>query len=404
MATAYYPKNGSYVAWTPDMVGALGSKKVNGYYGMATPAGSDGDWIRTTSNGILPYASGSNCALGTKVWRFNEAWIDTTHGVLDGNAKTATEIATKATYAEKTTANVNYYQLGSITCTHKNERVSETFLCIARQDACIMNISTYSTDNTFFQDPKVSYTFLTPNAKATFYDNIYVGLDKKGTAGNTFSIWMKRAQYGESMKMIPLGANIDKGFAISWKSYGDTDAGSTTAPIFGQSASCNIIQQDRGNYAPSAHTHTKSQITDFPKSMPASDVYAWAKASTKPSYTKAEVGLGNVDNTADSAKSVKYATSAGSANAVAWGNVTDKPSTYAPSAHTHTKSQITDFPTSMPASDVYAWAKASSKPSYSWEEITSKPSTFPPSAHTHDYITVSTTQPTSSTCKIWIKP
>lgn len=56
-----------------------------------------------------------------------------------------------------------------------------------------------------------------------------------------------------------------------------------------------------------------------------------------------------------------YASSAGS---VAWGNVSGKPS-------------------SMPASDVYAWAKASSKPSYSWSEIGSKPSTFTPAAHTH---------------------
>lgn len=46
----------------------------------------------------------------------------------------------------------------------------------------------------------------------------------------------------------------------------------------------------------------------------------------------------------------------------------------APSSHTHTRSQITDFPSSMPASDVYAWAKASTKPSYSWSEISSKPS------------------------------
>ena len=45
----------------------------------------------------------------------------------------------------------------------------------------------------------------------------------------------------------------------------------------------------------------------------------------------------------------------------------------APSSHSHTKSQITDFPTSMPASDVYAWAKASTKPSYVWSEIGSKP-------------------------------
>ena len=87
--------------------------------------------------------------------------------------------------------------------------------------------------------------------------------------------------------------------------------------------------------AASSHTHTKAQITDFPTSMPASDVYAWAKAPTKPSYTKSEVGLGNVDNTADSAKSVKYATSAGSAGAVAWANVSGKPATFAPSEHNH---------------------------------------------------------------------
>ena len=342
--------------------------------------------------------------------------------------------------------------------------------------------------------------------------------------------------------------------------------------------------------ANSSHTHTKAQITDFPTSMPASDVYAWAKAASKPSYTidevsgnlaasrisgtisaanlpsyvddvleyeslskfpttgesgkiytaldtnkiyrwsgsayvvisetvalgtthssagygdesraaynhstqtsgnphhvtKTDVGLGNVDNTADSAKSVQYATSAGSAGSVAWDNVTGRPTipsvgngtvtitqngatkgsftlnqygnatialtdnntvygnatasaaglmsaadkakldgvaegsnhvtvdaelsttstnpvqnkviksaldgksntdhthddryyteseintkldAKANSSHTHTKAQITDFPTSMPASDVYAWAKAASKPSYTIDEV-----------------------------------
>ena len=53
---------------------------------------------------------------------------------------------------------------------------------------------------------------------------------------------------------------------------------------------------------------------------------------------------------------------------------------------TLTKSKISDFPTSMPASDVYAWAKASTKPSYSWGEITGKPSTFTPSDHEHTYL------------------
>ncbi len=58
----------------------------------------------------------------------------------------------------------------------------------------------------------------------------------------------------------------------------------------------------------------------------------------------------------------------------------------APSSHTHKRSQITDFPTSLPASDVYSWAKASSKPGYTWGEIGSKPGSFPPSAHTHSYL------------------
>ncbi len=38
------------------------------------------------------------------------------------------------------------------------------------------------------------------------------------------------------------------------------------------------------------HSHSKSEITDFPASMPASDVPAWAKAASKPGYTASEVG------------------------------------------------------------------------------------------------------------------
>ena len=44
------------------------------------------------------------------------------------------------------------------------------------------------------------------------------------------------------------------------------------------------------------------------------------------------------------------------------------------------------YPTSLPASDVYNWAKQSSKPGYVWDEIGSKPDAFTPSAHTHSSI------------------
>lgn len=66
---------------------------------------------------------------------------------------------------------------------------------------------------------------------------------------------------------------------------------STTDGIYGNGKSVIYEGDSRLTDArtPLAHTHTKSQITDFPTSMPASDVYSWAKAATKPTYTAAEI-------------------------------------------------------------------------------------------------------------------
>ena len=51
-----------------------------------------------------------------------------------------------------------------------------------------------------------------------------------------------------------------------------------------------VVKTELDKKANSSHTHTKSQITDFPTSLPASDVYSWAKNATKPTYTASEVG------------------------------------------------------------------------------------------------------------------
>lgn len=42
--------------------------------------------------------------------------------------------------------------------------------------------------------------------------------------------------------------------------------------------------------AEKVHTHLVTDITDFPTSLPASDVHDWAKAEVKPTYTHEEVG------------------------------------------------------------------------------------------------------------------
>lgn len=69
------------------------------------------------------------------------------------------------------------------------------------------------------------------------------------------------------------------------------------------------------------------------------------------------------------------ATVADSANAVAWSKVSGKPTfaTVATSGSYNDLSNKPTIPTTLPASDVYAWAKAANKPSYSYSEITGKP-------------------------------
>ena len=93
------------------------------------------------------------------------------------------------------------------------------------------------------------------------------------------------------------------GDARKLASDAQADAGAAVAAVEGK--------------ADKAHVHARADVTDFPSSMPASDVSAWAKAATKPTYTAAEVGA--------AAKAHKHA----------WGEVMGKPTEYPPETHTH---------------------------------------------------------------------
>lgn len=87
------------------------------------------------------------------------------------------------------------------------------------------------------------------------------------------------------------------------------------------------------SYPPASHNHDERYYTETEMNSKLAE-----KAAKVHTHVKSEVGLGNVDNTADANKSVKYAASAGTAtkaNAVPWSGITDKPTTYPPSSHTH---------------------------------------------------------------------
>lgn len=81
----------------------------------------------------------------------------------------------------------------------------------------------------------------------------------------------------------------------------------------------------------------RSTNTKLPSTVSSAQTLADALGNLafKNSLGKGDVGLGSVDNTADANKSVKYATSAGSANAVAQANVSGKPSSFTPASHSH---------------------------------------------------------------------
>lgn len=73
----------------------------------------------------------------------------------------------------------------------------------------------------------------------------------------------------------------------------------------------SAIQDISSKVDNSAYSEYKKNFalkTEIPTTLPASDVSAWAKESTKPTYTATEIGLDQVNNTSDMDKPVSTAT------------------------------------------------------------------------------------------------
>ena len=62
----------------------MAAENANGFWGMCSPDGENNVWVRTTTQGLIPYQSGAagsgHQSLGTSTWYFSAAYIDNVYG------------------------------------------------------------------------------------------------------------------------------------------------------------------------------------------------------------------------------------------------------------------------------------------------------------------------------------
>ena len=176
MAKAYYFVDGQPKEWTPDMVGAL---------------------------------------------------------AVNGNAVSASYIQRAAKHDEKRTPGILYYKIADATCTSAYDRVNYPLLLVTRNEMALIDINVTSFNSKQFTNPTITWTFLSPNAKSATYGRIAAGLDK-AAEGNTFSLWLEKKQWDQSINIIPLGYNVDRGVSqmTLYSSGTNNTNGQSSLPTF----------------------------------------------------------------------------------------------------------------------------------------------------------------------------
>lgn len=113
----------------------------------------------------------------------------------------------------------------------------------------------------------------------------------RGSDGSTFNVTDSNTVYGNAttsaagLMSAADKAKLDGVSAGSNHVAVDAELSTTsTNPVQNK-----VIKSALDGKSNTGHKHVKADITDFPTSMPASDVYSWAKQSSKPSYTISEV-------------------------------------------------------------------------------------------------------------------
>lgn len=159
------------------------------------------------------------------------------------------------------------------------------------------------------------------------------------------------------------------------------------------------------NHANTAGSVAWSNVSGRPSSMPASDVYAWAKASSKPSYSWSEisgrptipsVGNGTVTITQNGATKGTFTLNQSGNATIA---LTDNNTVYSlPAATSSTLGGVKVGSNITNSSGTISLTKANVTSALGYTPPTSDTNTWRP-----EEVIISSTQPSASTCKLWIK-
>lgn len=173
----------------------------------------------------------------------------------------------------------------------------------------------------------------------------------------------------------------DSGFKTTdtWRGVQDNLTSSSTV----DSLSANqgkVLKELVDGKAASVHSHTKSQISDFPISLKnPNEINIKGAGTTVSTYDGSE--MRNLDIVAGN--NITVSPDATKGKITISSSYTDTWRPLGTDADTACAGNDSRLSNSRPASDVYSWAKASSKPIYTWNEINDKPTTFTPSNHIH---------------------
>lgn len=310
----------------------LSAESNNGFWGMRTPDGGN-DWIRTPNNGLIPYVSGGagggHSSLGTSGWYFSTAYIDKVYGSLKGNADTASS-ASKLTTARNIAlgtdlrGSANFDGSGNITI---NANINACSVSVGSTNGLpFKRIAHFETGNSWNDNALLLYISQGYINGSNGICRVEFRTDNISTSNSNPSAsalvrWLVRNGYG--LDSLYAGYYVTTG-----KAYIDIYLKTTRGY---QGTVIRVLQDSRGGINSNVQLISSHYYSDSDHKEAYSSIEAASTALYNRAYTRIVSG--------SDVGTVSYSNSTGS---VHWNNVTNKPSTFTPSSHTHTWASITD--------------------------------------------------------------